>query len=107
MLNSDYGGIGLDGITFDGNGWNNEKWIDDTLTSPPGENNVEGGASGDATYRWFEFKKALNSGDGNDWDWAPGQTVGSSQTGDVIVGIYDNTLTTYFEKSIQLHLGSH
>ena len=103
---SDYSGFGLDGIAFDGYGWDNANWSDDTLASPPGENNVKGGARGDTTYIWFEFKKALNSGDGYDWDWALGQTLGTSQNGSLGVGIYDSTLGTYFGKSIQLHLGT-
>jgi TIR domain len=102
---SDLSGIDLDGHSFDSYGYNDPNWSDDILASPPGENNVKGGASGDTTYRWFEFKKALNSGDGYDWNWAPGQTVGKSQTR-LFVGIYDSTRGTYFEKSIQLYLGA-
>jgi hypothetical protein len=102
---SDLGGIDLDGHSFDSYGYNDPNWSDDILALPPGENNVKGGASGDTTYRWFEFKKALNSGDGYDWNWAPGQTAGTSQTG-LFVGIYDSTRGTYFEKSIQLYLGT-
>jgi len=103
---SDYGGLGLDGIAFDGFGWDNANWSGDTLASPPGKTNVYGGARGDTTYIWFEFKKALNSGDSYDWDWAQGQTLGTSQNGSLGVGIYDSTLGTYFGKSIQLHLGT-
>lgn len=102
---SDYSGFGLDGISFDGYGWNDANWSDDTLATALGQNNVKGGASGDSAYRWFEFKKALNSGDGFDWDLVPGQTVGGSQTS-LIVGIYDSTLSSYFEQSIRLHLGT-
>ena len=102
---SDLSGIDLDGHSFDSYGYDDPNWSDDILASPPGENNVKGGASGDTTYRWFEFKKALNSGDGYDWNWAPGQTVGTSQTG-LFVGIYDSTRGIYFEKSIQLYLGT-
>jgi len=103
---SDYSGFGLDGISFDGYGWNDATWSDDTLASPAGQNNVKGGASGDTAYRWFEFKKALNSGDGHDWDWALGQTLGTSQNGSLGVGIYDSTLGTSFGKFILLHLGT-
>jgi len=45
----------------------------DTQVSPPGENNVSGGASYDGTYYWFEFGKPLNTGDRYDLVLMPGQ----------------------------------
>jgi len=103
---SDFGWVDQDDDTWDAYGWDEVRWYDDTLASPPGENNVEGAASKDGTYYWFEFRKALNSGDGYDWSWAPGETVGTGQTGDLLLGIYDKTVPTYFEEYILLHLAS-
>jgi hypothetical protein len=101
---SDLGYIGLDSVTFDGYGWNESEWSDDTKASPPGKNNVEGAASSDTFYRWFEFRKALFSGDGYDWSWVSGQTVGTD--GDLLVGIYDSKVATPFEVNMRFHLGS-
>jgi hypothetical protein len=39
-----------------------------------GQNNIEGRATWDGTYYWFESRKLLNSGDGFDISWTPGGT---------------------------------
>lgn len=72
-----------EGVAWDGYGWDEESWSYDTDASPPGENNAEGAAVHDGAYYWFEFRKALDSGDGYDWSWTPGEIP----TGDIMVGI--------------------
>jgi len=47
---------------------------EDIRMSPPGENNVRGGASYNGTHYWFEFGKPLNTGDRYDLVLMPGQT---------------------------------
>ena len=101
---SDEGWVDQDDDVQDFYEWDGESWDEDILASPPGENNVEGGASKDATYYWFEFRKTLSSGDGYDWSWAPGETVGNE--GNLGLGIYDKTVPTWFQVDILLHLGS-
>lgn len=74
---SDHGAVCMTNETFDGWGWNEQSWKDDTKATPPGQNNVEGAATNDGTYSWFEFRKALNSKDGRDWTFEKGQTIGN------------------------------
>jgi hypothetical protein len=81
-------------------------WSDDILASPPGKTNVYGGASSDATYRWFELRKALDSGDAYDWAWASGQSFGTGLNGDLLLGIYVSSAQTYFQTYIKLFLGT-
>jgi hypothetical protein len=103
---SDTGSIDLNRNIFDGYGWNEVNWSDDILASPPGKTDVYGRTSSDATYRWFEFRKALNSGDDYDWDWASGQSFGTGLNGDLLIGIYASTTQAYFETYIRLLLGT-
>jgi len=97
---SDFGTVGRDNQTFDGYGYDDMNWKEDVLAAPPGQNNVQGKASQDTSYYWFEFRKTLNSGEAYDWAWGPGDIVEA----DLLIGIYDQT--TFFERYIQLHLGS-
>jgi hypothetical protein len=66
-----------------------------------GFNNVEGAPTFDGTYYWFEFRKALDSGDaaGHDWSAAPGQIR------IVSFGIADD-VGAYGFGPLSLHLGS-
>jgi hypothetical protein len=105
---SDAGWVEQEGDLFDGYGWDEENWSDDTSASPPGENNVQGVANKDATYHWFEFRKALASGDDYDWDWAAGKTVGSDD-GHVLLGAWGAKAVdtwSWFEVSVLLHLSA-
>jgi hypothetical protein len=99
---SDGNVVDQDGYTRDLYGWDEKMFYDDTLASPAGQNNVEGAASRDATYSWFEFRKALDSGDGYDWSWAPGETQGDE--GSLMLAI--SSESTWFKRNILLHLGS-
>ncbi len=46
------------------------------INSPGGERNVGGKVIHDGAFWWFEFKKMLDSGDGYDWAFKPGNTYG-------------------------------
>ena len=101
---SDKGSVGVDGEVFDSYGWNETEWSDDTKASPPGKNDVQGSATRDTTYAWFEFRKALSSRDGYDWDWPARGTVGTE--GDLLLGVWDSATQTIFRLRIKLMLGS-
>jgi len=98
---SDLGVVVLGNTTLDCYGWDEVNWYNDLYASPPGEDNVEGAATHDGTYYWFEFRKELNSSEVYDFSFTPGQVV---ETGDLLVGIWDNSKRDYFEAFISLHL---
>lgn len=54
-------------------GLEQDQSLEDAKMSPPGKNNVEGGASYDGTRYWFELRKELNTGDPYDLVLVPGQ----------------------------------
>jgi outer membrane protein assembly factor BamD (BamD/ComL family) len=90
--------------TSDVYGWDEENWYEDTLASPPGQNNVEGAASQDTSYYWFEFRKAFTSNDGKDWTLKPGDQLGFS-TDSFLVGSTSGE-SNFFAGNIALYLGS-
>jgi hypothetical protein len=63
-VESDYSYLSFGEGTWDAYGWDESQWHTDTDAG--GQNDVEGAASHDGTYYWFEFRKRLNSGDGYD-----------------------------------------
>jgi len=73
---------------------------EDTNMSPPGENNAEGGASHDGTHYWFEFRKELDSGDGYDWVFVPGQTYGGREGEWIGLLIHDDKWLMHDEKEV-------
>jgi hypothetical protein len=77
---SDTGSVERDGEVYDDYGWDGERWYADEEASPPGEINVEGAASEYGSYYWFEFAKDLDSGDGYDWSFGPGDVMGEDDT---------------------------
>jgi hypothetical protein len=85
--------------------WNVDvnNFVLDTDATPPGQNNVEGAATYDGTYYWFEFRKALNSGDGYDWAFVPGGTYGTMPS-ELDVGFWDNSQGAWYSTRILLHL---
>ena len=99
---SDGGAVANDNVTFDSYGWDESTWYQDIEASPPGENNVEGAVSEDESYIWFEFRKALVSEDGYDWNWPPGRLVDEGST---IVGVLGKD-GTWFEINLVLTIGS-
>ena len=103
---SDAAGIEQNGDFWDSHGWDNENWFDDNTASPPGEMDGEGAARETDQFIWFEFKKALHSGDRYDWEWWPGQVVGEGgpDDGPVLLGAWGRSDGTWFESRVVLHL---
>jgi branched-chain amino acid transport system substrate-binding protein len=99
---SDGGSVDNDNVAYDVYGWDGSNWYMDIEASPPGEHNVEGALSEDETYVWFEFRKALDSGDEYDWSWPPGRVVDEGST---IVGVLGKA-GTWFEINLVLTIGS-
>ena len=100
---SDLGFVGFDNSTGDLYGWDGTSWDVDTEASPPGENNVEGAATHDGAYYWFEFRKELDSADGYDWSFTPSQII---ETGNLFVAMWDGSTGTYYEEYITLQLST-
>ena len=98
---SDSSGLSFDGVTLDWYGWDDSQWYTDTDAS--GQNDVEGAASHDGTYYWFEFRKRLNSGDGYDWALTPPQIVGDGDSS-LLVGVFDYSLFINYEQKVLLQL---
>ncbi|MFX1579507.1 MAG: LamG-like jellyroll fold domain-containing protein, partial [Promethearchaeota archaeon] len=73
LVSSDASYVGSSS-TYDAHGWNGAYWTADTDVG--GENNVEGTSTFDEEYYWFEFRKPLDSGDGFDWSFNPGDRIG-------------------------------
>jgi len=105
---SDASRLSFGGTTYDVYGWDDTHWYSDTEASPPGQNDVEGAASHDGTYYWFEFKKRLDSGDGRDWSFSPGELMGSpyapAETPHLIVSVWDNSIISNYEQYVSLQL---
>ena len=55
---------------------------------------------------WFEFRKALNSGDGYDWSLGPGDTFGTGQTGNLFLGVTREDVAVYYQMPVLLRLAS-
>ncbi|MGZ9225925.1 MAG: TIR domain-containing protein [Anaerolineales bacterium] len=77
-----------DGGPVDQFGWDDEKWIDDTTDG--GKMNTRAKSTQTDQYFWYEFSKPLDSGDGHDWDWKPGNKVGTDITGGLMIGSWGN-----------------
>jgi len=91
-----------DGTTTDNYGWDDSKWLVDTEASPPGESNVRGAVSHDSSYYWFEFRKELDSGDGYDWSWTPGEPT---DQGNLMVGLWAEEVGAAWH-NVRLHLSA-
>ena len=105
---SDSGWVSVGGTTGDEYGWDDAEWYDDEASG--GQNNVEGAATHDGIYYWFEFKKALNSGDGFDWTLERGHTYGLRDVskgiygGDLIFGLWSTTKQEFSLAYIKLQI---
>jgi hypothetical protein len=105
---SDSGHVSLDGSTIDLFGWDDTTWINDQSTET-GQNNVEGKATYDGTFYWFEFRKKLDSGDGCDWNLKPGDLVGEpvenpSLQRNLLVSVWNDDMASTLENQIVLQL---
>jgi len=103
---SDLGWLDQNNFAWDAYRLDTENWLGDTSAMPPGGNDIEGAVSKDDTYIWFEFRKALDSGDDYDWSWASGETVGTDCTGNLSFGIVDEATSNFFDHDMLLHLAS-
>jgi hypothetical protein len=91
---SDLGLFAFGGGFWDAYGWDEYQFYSDTDAG--GENNVEGAATHDGTYYWFEFRKELNSGDGYDWTLGPGDTYR------LLAGLWDNSIGAEYHANVLL-----
>lgn len=105
---SDFSWVDSGGNTWDAYGLDIQtgRWLGDLEARPAGENNVEGKASCDGTYYWFEFRKELESGDDYDWSLSPGETIADSRTGELALGVTLGDETTWCSRRILLRLAS-
>jgi len=71
---SNYGQVNYGNQVWEGYGYNGKMFQAEPQSDI--QNNLQGAASYDGTHYWFEFRKALNSGDGLDWALTPGHTYG-------------------------------
>lgn len=106
---SDLTYVGYDGDTLDAYGWDETQFYDDTTAIPPGENNIQGAATHDGTYYWFEFRKLISSGDGYDWPFQVGETYGlmideTEEGGNLLVGLWDNSIENEYHEHARLHI---
>ena len=84
------------GGPWDAYGWDDTQWYTDT--DDGGENNVEGAATHDGIYYWFEFRKELSSGDGHDWSFGPGEIHF------LLAGLWDDSISQEYHADMELHL---
>jgi hypothetical protein len=99
---SDHGSVSIGGQTWDAYGWNDTQWYTDTDAG--GQNDVEGAASHDGAFYWFEFRKKLDSGDGYDWTLQPPQVVPNSNGSSFLVSIWDDSEVATYEQHLSLQL---
>ena len=96
------------GATWDAHAYNPDDgtWTGDTDAASPGTNDVEGAVTQEGDTYWFEFRKALDSGDGYDWSIAPGDTLGMGQMGTLYLGVTGQDVAAYYQMPILLELAS-
>ena len=107
----DAGSLEYTGWPWDTYRHNETEQRDDALATPPGETNIEGAATHDGTYYWFELRKELSSGDGYDWDLEPGRTYGLGDRtpevgGTMFVAFWEGSESLDYYQQIQLSLAS-
>ncbi|MFW9835028.1 MAG: LamG-like jellyroll fold domain-containing protein [Candidatus Thorarchaeota archaeon] len=107
--NSDSGSVDLSGGTWDPFGWNGGSWTDD-LSTPTGTLDVEGTGYFDGTTYWFEFRKRLDSGDGYDWSFKPGDLMGNRINPwahpNMLVALWDVETHSTYEQNIAIQLST-
>jgi hypothetical protein len=105
---SDISWVDCGGATWDAHAYNPDDgtWTSDTEAASPGTSDVEGAATLEGGTYWFEFRKALDSGDGYDWSLAPGDTFGTGQTGTLYLGVTGQDVAVYYQIPVLLKLAS-
>jgi len=101
---ADLGYVSYGGGSWDAYGWDDTSWYSDTDAG--GEINVEGAATHDGTYYWFELRKELSSGDGYDWSFEPGEAYGFNPEvgGNILVGLWDSSIHSEYHEGVQIYI---
>jgi outer membrane protein assembly factor BamD (BamD/ComL family) len=73
-----------DGKPLDQYGWDEKNWYDDM--SDGGRMDTRAKTAQADQYYWYELSKPLDSGDGHDWSWKPGDKIGTDITGVLVIG---------------------
>lgn len=107
---NDAGWVGFTGNTWDPFGWTGGMWMDGLLADPPGTNDVEGIGYFDGDTYWFAFRKRLDSGDGYDWSFKPGDLMGNriapEEPPHMLVAFWDSDTQSTYEQIIALQLST-
>ena len=69
-------------MAYDRGQWDEVQFYDDLEMDPPGTLDTVAAVAEDTEFVWIELRHPLESGDGYDWVFEPGQTYGSSPYGD-------------------------
>ena len=109
--------MNLDLSSLEFNGWiwdafrlsDEAELVSDDERSPRGETNVEGFASHDGNYYWFEFRKEMDSEDGYDWELETGKIYGQRTRipdigGNMKLVFFDSREEMLFTDFIQLSI---
>jgi len=85
--------------------WDDEssQFIDDSDYRTSGRNDVKGVAYYDGEDYWFEIRKPLNSGDGCDWNFEPGELYGIGNDW-LALSFYCGLVEDYFHGQFSLAL---
>ncbi|MFW9870258.1 MAG: LamG-like jellyroll fold domain-containing protein [Candidatus Thorarchaeota archaeon] len=106
---SDAGWVVLGGGTWDPYGWSGGGWFSDVDTST-GTNDVEGTGYFDGTTYWFEFRKRLDSGDGYDWSFEPGDLMGNRinpwAPPHMLINMWDSDTQSTYEQNVAVQLST-
>jgi hypothetical protein len=105
---SDISWVEQGGGAWDAHAYNPDSgtWTGDTDAASPGTNDVQGAAALEGSTYWFEFRKALNSGDGYDWSLTPGEEFGTGQTGTLYLGVTAQDVSVYYQVPVLLSLAA-
>jgi len=107
---SDSAWISIEGNTGDRYGWDESSWQIDE--NDGGTCDMEGSASYDGTYYWFEFRRPLDSGDDFDWSLSQGELIGEpsddpSEQDNLLVTLWDADISSTYENQIVLQLSEN
>lgn len=106
-LSSDAAWLRLSGGSKDKCNYTDNGWVLDRDMG--GTNDVIGYGNYDGLYYWYEFRKDLNSSDGLDWEFYPGQVIGGafnppSNHDMLVAGFLDISTNMCYEKTISIQL---
>lgn len=105
-VDSDIGVVSATGV-WDGYGWDESRWHPDLEAPRPGTIDIEGTGSHDGNGYWFEWRKRLDSGDPNDWELRPGQTIGNVATQTwFLTNLYDTSQRFSHQHAVTMTLAT-